>query len=316
VVAFSVTVLSTMPAVAQPKHPGGGEQEAERTKLYKKAVEAANAGRWSEAAETLRAVLAIRSSPKVRFTLGQAEEHASQLLAAYDAYTQAVADAEAAGEPDVVATVRGALQALAPRVPSVRVTVTGTGAGAATAAIDAKSAVLGQPVRVDPGSHLVAVSAPGAKSSTTTISVVEGQQLDVPVALEAEGPASSSANAANAATEGGGGFPWSTAGLIGAGVGVAGLGVGSYFGLDAISKNNASNKSGCNGNDCTAAAFATREAARSSATASTALFVAGAVLAAGGVTLWLLAPHGSAEVEVAPSAVSGGAGVTVAGVWR
>src|SRR5580693_7182218 len=166
--------MSSVPAVAQPKHPdpGGSAQEAQRTKLYKQAVEAANAGRWSDAAETLRAVLAIRSSPKVRFTLGQAEEHLSHLVAASDTYAHAIADAEAAAEPDVAATARGALSALTPRVPSVRVMVTGTGAGAATAAVDDRSALVGQLVRVDPGSHLVAVSAPGAKPSTTTIEVV------------------------------------------------------------------------------------------------------------------------------------------------
>ena len=92
--------------------------------------------------------------------------------------------------------------------------------------------------------------------------------------------------------------------------------MGTYFGFDAISKNNASNQSGCSGNACTAAAYGTRQDAKSSATLSTVSFVAGGLLAAGGVTLWLLAPRGDAAVQVTPVALAGGAGMTVAGVFR
>jgi hypothetical protein len=310
-------LVSSAPAAAQAPLAAEGDREAQRTKIYKEAVEAANSGRWSEAAEKLRAALAIRSSPKVRFTLGQAEEHVGRLSAAYDAYAQALADAEAAGERDVLSTARGALRALTPRVPVVRVTVSGAGADAATATIDDRSTPLGQPVRVDPGPHRISVSAPGARPTASTIAIGEGQQLDVPVGLERESAASSTGSfATGASREGGSGATWRTGGLVSAGVGVVGLGVGSYFGLDAISKNNASNSSGCHGNDCTASAFATREDARSAASVSTVAFIVGGLLAAGGVTLWLLEPHGSAAVEVAPSPLAGGGGVTVAGVWR
>jgi hypothetical protein len=99
-------------------------------------------------------------------------------------------------------------------------------------------------------------------------------------------------------------------------VGVLGMGVGTYFGFDAISKNNASNQSGCSGNTCTAGAYSTREDARSSATVSTVSFVVGGLLAAGGVTLWLLAPRGDSAVQVAPVALAGGGGMAVAGTWR
>jgi len=328
-VALAASALVAAPAAAQAQASGPtvvgagsveGERESQRTQLYKQAVEAANAGRWGDAAATLRAVLAIRSSAKVRFTLGQAEEHVGRLSAAYDAYAQALTDAEAAGDRDVAATAGGALRALTPRVPVVRVRVTGAGADGATATIDDRSAPLGQPVRVDPGSHKVAVSAPGARPTESTIAIGESQQLEVPVSLQPEvvaaAPSSSdSLSTSSGAREGGGATTWRTVGLVAASVGVVGLGVGAYFGLDAISKNNASNSSGCHGNMCTAGAFATREDARSSASASTVAFIAGGLLAAGGVTLWLVAPRGSTAVEVAPSALLGGGGVTVAGVW-
>ena len=70
-VAIAANVLASVPAAAQSAPSGGGEAdgEAQRTELYRQAVEMANGGRWAEAAEKLRAVLAIRSSPKVRFRI-------------------------------------------------------------------------------------------------------------------------------------------------------------------------------------------------------------------------------------------------------
>ncbi len=84
---------------------------------------------------------------KVRFTFAQAEEHVGKLATAYDAYAQALADAEAAGETDVADTAGRAMRALAGRVPVVRVKVTGAGASAASATIDEHAAKVGDPVR-------------------------------------------------------------------------------------------------------------------------------------------------------------------------
>lgn len=321
--AVAVGALSTAPAAAQTAPPGEVDREAQRTQLYRQAVDAANAGRWADAAGTLRAVLAIRSSPKVLFTLGQAEEHVGRLSAAYDAYARALADAEAERQTDVADTAAVALRSLGPRVPVVRVMVSGGGAAGATATIDDRAAPPGQIVRVDPGAHHVAVSAPGAHAVESTITIGEGQRLDVPVTLELDstGPAATTTGPQPSAEQpeeppGAPSSLWRTVGLVAAGAGVLGMGVGTYFGFDAISKNNASNQSGCNGNTCTAGAYATREDAKSAASVSTIAFVVGGALAAGGVTLWLLAPRRDAPVQVAPVALAGGGGITVAGGWQ
>jgi hypothetical protein len=83
-------------AAAQPGSPSRAQDERERTELYKQAVELANAGRWADAVPKLQAVLALRSSPKVRYTLGQAQEHIGQLAAAYDTYGRVAAATDAA----------------------------------------------------------------------------------------------------------------------------------------------------------------------------------------------------------------------------
>jgi hypothetical protein len=286
----------------------------------------ANAGRWADAAATLQAVLAIRSSPKVRFTLGQAQEHVGQLAEAYDTYARVAADATTAGEGDVAGLANGAMHAVEPRVPTLRVVLSGAAAASAVTTVDDHVVQASLPVRVDPGAHKVAVNASGLPPSTTSVTVKEGDHLDVPVHLGPDDPAAvpsaSSAPVAPAAPadEGvakpSGLGPLRITALAIGGAGVVALGIGTYFGLDAISKNNASHTQGCSGNACPQGGYDTREAAKSSASTSTVAIAIGGVLVAGGVALWLLAPHGSASVQIAPAALLGGGGVTVAGAWR
>ena len=77
-------------------------RDRERTTLYKQGIDLAAAGQWSEAVERFRKVVEIRASPKVLYTLGEAEEHAGQLVASKGSYTASVAAARASGARDVV----------------------------------------------------------------------------------------------------------------------------------------------------------------------------------------------------------------------
>ena len=62
--------LGTSVAAAQPQTP---DREAERTALYEEGVKLAEASHWPEAVERFQRVVAIRSAPRVRFTLGEAQ---------------------------------------------------------------------------------------------------------------------------------------------------------------------------------------------------------------------------------------------------
>jgi len=93
------------------------------------------------------------------------------------------------------------------------------------------------------------------------------------------------------------------------------LGIGTAFALSAKSKNDQSNSSGCTGNACTDSAYAMRRDALSAASASTVSFIVGGLLAAGGVTLWLVAPRHDAALQVSPTASANGLGIRVEAVW-
>jgi tetratricopeptide (TPR) repeat protein len=122
-----------------------------------------------------------------------------------------------------------------------------------------------------------------------------------------------------------GGASWlKTTGLVAAGVGLVGLGVGSAFGLSAINKNDDAGKL-CQGSACRSPeALTLTEDARDAARVSTVLFVAGGALVAGGLGAFLLAPSGGAReappaasgrLRLAPEVSPRGAGLALVGRW-
>jgi hypothetical protein len=106
--------------------------------------------------------------------------------------------------------------------------------------------------------------------------------------------------------------PFKTVGIVTAGVGIVGLGLGTVFGVEASSKKGSA---GCDSNSVcpNQTDFNTLSSAQSAGNVSTGFFVAGAILAAGGIMMWALAPSGS--VQVAPSVGTNTAGMLLRGVW-
>ena len=80
-------------------------------------------------------------------------------------------------------------------------------------------------------------------------------------------------------------------GLAVAGVGLAGIAVGTVFGLQASSKNDDAGAH-CHGNLCDAEGIRLDKQGRDDATISTIAFIAGGTLAAGGLVILLTAPSG------------------------
>ncbi len=334
VALLAVLLAKEMPAVAEPSAspaPVGSEERSEdwRTELYREGVAAATAGLWTEARDRFRQTLAIRSSPKVLFSLAQAEEQLGQVASAQADYGRAHEGAKAAGESEVVLAADQARQAVAPRVPHIRVVVSGADPASVNATLDDQPVAVGTSVAADPGAHRLLVSAPGMREVTSSIAIGERQQLDVPVRLEpvrlvpiplnaAAVPAAPVSGLAVPGATNGAAVPWRTVGLVTMGAGVVVLGASAALGLVAKSEDDQSNSSGCQGDNCTASAAVVRRDALGAANAATALFVVGGVLAASGLVLWLVAPSGEADraIGVTPVALAGGSGVFLTGRWR
>jgi hypothetical protein len=235
-----VAIALLLSASAAGAAPATSGREAERTAAYQEGLKRAEAGEWSEAVERFRRVVAIRSAPRARFTLGEAEEKSGMLASAKASYLLALAEARAAGDQEAAGAAGAALAAIERRVPKLLVRLM-PDAPDARMVVDSREVAAGlRSVELDPGEHRVQVRAAGHREFEQRIMASEGRTAELIVRLEPdalEAPAGSTQRATSAATstpdapeESDGGAGWGppvgawvlgAAGLAATGVGIA-----------------------------------------------------------------------------------------------
>ena len=192
----------------------------------------------------------------------------------------------------------------------------------------------GTPLPVDPGEYRIEVTAPGYEPWRTPIKVEAGgasASVRVPALIKGSEPASAAAVSPTAtpASEPGAAPPaeplvahtgdgmstQQTLGLVVGAVGLAGLGLGSYFGIRALKKNSDAethcpNSGLCNDQD----GLDLTEEAKDQATFSNIAFVAGGLLLGTGAVLYLTGASGDTDrVALVPVLAPGAAAATVMG---
>jgi hypothetical protein len=159
----------------------------------------------------------------------------------------------------------------------------------------------GSAMAIDPGPHEFTFEATGAPALTETIILHEGEKDRRETVTLALGPApeplrasplSGTVSGADSAPPTSSGKSQRVAGIVVGAVGVAGLAVGGVFGALASSSWKTAQRECPDHTGCSPAAMDDRSHAVTSATFSTVGFIAGGVLLAGGVTLFLTAPKG------------------------
>ena len=278
----------------------------------------AAAGKWSEAVERFRRVVEIRASPKALYTLGEAQEHAGQLVAARASYQASLAAARAGGARDVAAIAQEALGRLAVRVPHISVRLDDRAARShgsdARVTIDSRSVPLGTPVDVDPGAHEVRVEASDTPPFTRNVQLAEGQSEEVVVgALEPTPQPPAPPPVARAEVP-----PPHTSPLVPILVGAAGLAAGVaglVVRLDGQSGyDSASGK--CTGIVCPSdSVAASGNAGRGRIISGTVVMAVGAAVAAGGGLWWALSIRGSGSVRASVGVDAGGARAVLGGTF-
>ncbi|MBI5534459.1 MAG: PEGA domain-containing protein [Deltaproteobacteria bacterium] len=290
-------------------------------------------GKWAEALGKMQAVAAVTMTPQVRHHIALCEMHLGKLVSALNGFERAKLDATQAGINTVVEEASQHIASLKPRIPTLVLRLP-SDAGELNVVMDGRavsSAVLQVPIPLDPGNHRVEVSASGRATFSRTISLKEGQQLDLEIVLDpapatsSVAPASSArlaATALSAAPDEGSpkqaDKPGRTAGFVLLGAGGAALVVSGVFQLlrsSAISDIDASCPSHT---DCDPGLRDTRDRAVRYGTMSGVAAGLGVVLAGAG-TYFLLtskgAPEkGGASVSIQPSLHA--RGVQMTGVVR
>jgi hypothetical protein len=282
-------------------------------KLGYSGVEAYQAGDYKTAQQKLEKAYRVLRVPSVGLWSARALVQLGQLVEASERYQElARLSATETGDPAVqkkaVAEAANELKALLPRIPSVTVQVEGADAAAVKVTIDGKAILpelVGEPLPVNPGKHQVA-AARGAEHVELELSLAEAEQkpavlrfgsagapTTVAPAVAPSGPALStdtdSAPSSKLGTQ-------RTLAIVAGGVGLAGVVVGTIFGLKSKSLHDDAEGS-CDGSVCSdQSGVDAGNDAYAAGTISTVGMVVGALGLGGGVALWLMAPRSSQTV--------------------
>jgi hypothetical protein len=197
-------------------------------------------------------------------------------------------------------------------LPGVTLTIDGDGVA---------RPVTGLAVDLDPGPHRFTFAKAGFDKTEIEALVAVGEQNKrVAVKLRKSAPTAVAAPVRDTVTPASvktSSSPLKPIGIVIAATGVATIAAGAIFGGLAIAKKS---DAGCSGNICPPGS--NPDALRDAVTdgnVSTALFIAGGVVAAAGATTWLLAPSrpssGSAWFRAAPVALERGGALVVVGAW-
>lgn len=320
------------------------DEEADRGQardLGTQAYKAAEKGDWAKAEDLFRRADSIYHANTLLLGLARARAHLGKYVEAWEDYHRILVESL---PPNASPAMKKAVDDARAEIGSVegkraRVTITVAGPSSPTVTIDGapiNAAALGAEREVNPGTHAVHAEAAGYTPGDTTFTVAEGQSATASLQLQpapaaapsvapAGGPApaqpatSDAANPATADTGGGGsGSTRRTLGLVGMGIGAAGLVTGIITGVIAMGDhgsimNNVCAKGPCGQSDLTSY-DSSIDSYHTMGTISTIGFIAGGVLAAGGAVLFFTAPTASATTgqgaHVAPYVSLGHAGIT------
>ncbi len=275
-------------------------------------------GKYPEACPKLEESQRMDPGMGSLFQLSVCWEQLGRTASAWVGFRDVANMALTAGQADREKLARGRATALEPKLMRLKIT------GPSSAGVEVKRdgavvspALWGTPVPLDPGPHKVSAAATGKEPWEVTVQLAQPGgtvSVEVPPLLDRSpgaavplappsqaGPAVAPGPGAPppAPVEGASPRPWQRPlGITATVLGAAGLGVGIGVGLMAKSSFSQSNDAGggCNAttNKCNTAGEALRCDAVNKGNIATGVFVAGAVLAAGGIVLWVTAPSSHA----------------------
>lgn len=328
----SLSALCIAVTVATVVEPAMGQTEEDRSaarSLATQGLAAHNEGRFAEALDLFSRAETLVHAPPHLLYMARAAAKLGQLVRARELYLKLAREELAANAPpafrDAQTEAREEVKAIEPKLANLVISVRAPEGVSYKVELDRRpisSAVIGVPFPADPGKHQVIATAPGYQSKLVEVTLSEGGRGNADLVLVPTGattPATTTATAPVADnTASGSGAPSQAApfgatspsptgpdagppkwmrpvSYVAMGVGVVGLGFGTYFGLSSRS----ARKDGDDAYDrcrapCLKSDPLARESvakyddARSAMTLSIVSFVVGGVGIASGVPLFIL----------------------------
>ncbi|WP_437498850.1 hypothetical protein [Sorangium sp. So ce1099] len=313
----ALAVLSTLAALAALAPAARAaeptrEERAAAVALFDEGRALMAAGKHAEACPKLAESHAIDPGIGTLFNLSDCYERIGRTATAWIGFRDVAAAALSAGQTERERVARARAAALEPRLSRLQIVVPPEAAIAGMEltrdSVPVGRALWGTAVPLDPGEHRVAAVAPGHKPWEAKVAIDKPGVVSVTVPELERAPASSSGAGvapkaavapppveppATDAPPPQGGSIRKPIGMIGVGLGVAGIGVSTALGFMARSTFDEATEGGhCDkaGNCFDQTGLDLRDDAVRTGNIGTVVFIAGAVLAAGGAILWITAP--------------------------
>ena len=281
------------------------------------------AGNAAAACPKLEESQRLDPGPGTQYHLADCYEQTGRTASAWAVFLEVASAAKALNRPDHEQRARDRAAALEPNLSKLAIVVPPAsrvdGMQIKRGDTEVRAAFWGTPVAVDPGSYTITISAPGKQSVTKTAEVAAGGKVltfEVPMLSDEAGAAPAGPVAATSPSTGPAtdtkvstadeGNTMRLVSYVALGVGVVGVGAGTYFGLQSSSKRSdaddlyAACGATCPASDPRAAEIQTLDSdAGSLKTKAIIGFIVGGVGLAGGATLFFLSAKDDAKAQSA-----------------
>lgn len=270
-------------AIAAPS----SQDKATAKAAWNKGKKLAAQKKYEDAIESFRIADGLDPKTQYKLDLARALADTGKLVEASDLCDEIAGMEEPSSKQQKQAAEKLA-EKLAPRLPHLRVEVSGP--ARAIVKVDGEEVPAGKDLKRDPGTHSVKAEADGYRAATKDVTLTEGQKATVELSLAAEVVMAKG-------DEGGkkSGGTMVPAGIA-FGIGAAGIGVGTVFGILAF-KATGDVQSHCKGNVCPPSEAGNIVTAKTDGNVSTAGFVIGGVGLAAGLVLALTVGRGSGSSD-------------------
>ncbi|AUX43171.1 hypothetical protein SOCE26_046140 [Sorangium cellulosum] len=297
-IASLLLVLTCAPAAALAQ-----VSDADRATARSLAVEGQEAldrKDFSAAFDRFGRADAIIHAPTLLLGVARAQVGLGRWIAAQESYNRILREGAPEGSPEpffqAIDAAHKELDALAPRIPQVLITVRGTvrGSSAADVTIDGEPvprAALGVKRPVDPGEHTIRATGAGLAPAEVKVTLAEGASETVVLELKplAPPPATPIAPAPDRAGPVAAGSGRTVLGIAALGLGGVGLATGAVSGVLALNQH-ADLSERCPGGQCDPSLQGDVDRYHVMGTVSTLGFAIGAAAVGAGVLLLVTAP--------------------------
>jgi serine/threonine-protein kinase len=300
-------------AAAAPASAQSAADVAAAEALFREGRKLFDEGRTTEACPKFAESQRLAPAPGTLLNLAGCYEKQGLTASAWATFQSAASEAHRKGRQDWEQLARDRAAALEPSLSHLTVVVPETSLVSGLS-IRRDGEPLGRAawstaIPVDPGAHVVDASAPGYEAWSQSVQVDAGgasRSVTVPALGATTAPASPASATPGSAQR--------TLGLVLGGAGLVGVGIGSFFGLRAMSQENDAHSHCRTDVYCTQQGVDLGNDAKSSAGVATIAFIAGGAALAAGVALFFTAPKRQAPA-VGLSAGPGILGLGVRGAW-